>query len=198
MTWITTVSRMFSPAAFDSYAQTIPRLTRPEFIVLHGTGSPTRKQRNDDAAHVSDEVWLGEGYLVHNYRDIQGWSAGPNLFVTDRGLGVFTPLNRKSIGSPDWNEVGILHVETVGNWTLEEWDGTPTKANAIDALGTLFRWMKLPVNTDTLRFHYEDSAGYGHPHGTTHIDCPCHPGGNITKPVLINEILAAMAAKKGA
>lgn len=193
MTTVQPVHKFMPVAQFPWYLSSIQRLKNPQFVVLHATGLPTRKMRNESS--VTDLDWLGNQWTYDT--QVMHWSAGPHLFVTDRGIGLNTPLWLAGVGSPDWNGLGIIHFETCGNWTTEAWDGTPTKTNALTALASLFRWLNLPVTTDTLRFHYEDSAGYGHPHGTTHLDCPCHPGGNLKKAVLVDEIKAIMASQTG-
>ena len=81
-----------------------------------------------------------------------------------------------------------------GNFSTETFDG-PTRTNSLAALAAIFRWSKLPVTGKTLRFHYEDSAAYGYPHGTLHTDCPCHPGGRVNKIDLIAAIAALVKEK---
>jgi hypothetical protein len=86
------------------------------------------------------------------YRDTQGWSAGPHLFVADDLIWVFTPLTLLGVHSPSWNSIA-WGVELVGDYAVEQIPG-PLKNNAISALATLHG--SIGLDASTLRLHRED------------------------------------------
>jgi hypothetical protein len=118
--------------------------------------------------------------LQHFYRDIQGWSAGPHLFVADDLIWAFTPLNTPGVHSPSWNAIS-WGVELVGDYSVEQL--TPAlQENEVTALATLHASIGLDPNG--LRLHKEDPK-------TTHKGCP---GSNIVKADVIQWIIDRMAA----
>jgi hypothetical protein len=159
--WRGIVGKAFLPAQFIDYVQqTVFHSWQPRFVVLHSTGAPTLTQYKAYAGHgVSDEQWLLnlQGY----YRDQQGWSAGPHLFVTPEKILAFTPLNVPGVHSPSWNGVS-WGMEMVGDYQSEPFD-PGVKTNAINALAVLHA--KLGLDPNQLRFHCEDPL-------TTHKECP--------------------------
>ena len=172
-TWKGIVGASFSPAGFDQYCHSLHWLQwRPSFVALHNTEVPTLKQRPDGLtrAHI-----LG---LEAYYRDEQGWSAGPHLFIDDRQIWVFTPLTVSGVHSPCFNKVA-LGVEMLGNYDTEAFDtgrGRKVQTTTVAALATLHA--VLGLDTATLKLHKEDAC-------TTHKHCP---GKNVKKAAVIQQL----------
>ena len=88
--WKGIVGNAYSADGFDSYAHALHWTAwRPSFIVLHNTSVPTLAQRPNGFS--KQHILNLEAY----YRDQMQWKAGPHLFVDDRQIWVFTPLNNK-------------------------------------------------------------------------------------------------------
>lgn len=111
--------------------------------------------------------------LEHYYRDVQKWSAGPHVFISDH-LWVFTPLEFPGVHSPSWNRIS-WGVELVGNYEVEQVPPV-VSSNAVACLRSLHKLGKLTGNW--LRLHREDPR-------TTHRGCP---GRNVDR----NGLLAAI------
>jgi hypothetical protein len=108
MAWKDIVGARFSPAEFDNYVRQLVFTTwRPQFVVVHNTGSPTLAERpvGFTPAHIQN--------LGTYHRDGRGWSAGPHCFVDQNGIWVFTPLTTPGVHSPSWNDK-TWGVETLG------------------------------------------------------------------------------------
>lgn len=174
---------------FSAYVDTVKfGLWRPKFIVVHNTSVPDLRTYSNWQTRpkpVTDEQWMLnlQGY----YRDQQGWSAGPHLFVTPKSICVFTPLNGPGTHTPSWNSVS-WGVETVGEFETEPFAGTTSQANLIGALGVLYEKSGLSpfpysIGQYGLHFHKEDIH-------TTHRSCP---GKNMDKNALMQGIKAWMA-----
>src|SRR2546426_9682579 len=106
---------------------------RPQFVVLHNTAIPK----------LTDWHRVSGDQRMHNleafYRDQQGWSAGPHLFVADDLIWVFTPLTASGVHSPSWNSIA-WGVEMVGDFETEDFQdgpGAAVRTNAVSALATL-------------------------------------------------------------
>jgi hypothetical protein len=186
MNWTPIIGRKFSPEQFDIYARALTfNAWHPSFVVVHNTSEPDAslyRQWQQRTPPVTMERWMQN--LVGYYRDQQGWSAGPHLFVAEDGIGVFTPLTGPGVHTPSWNHIS-WGVETVGEFETEPFDG-PVRDNLISALATLHSVAGLdPTNyrlgVRGLHFHKEDAA-------TTHKECP---GRNMVKA----DLVAAVAAK---
>jgi hypothetical protein len=169
MNWKGIVGQSFTPETFKEYVQGLSWTDwQPEFIVLHNTGEPTLAQR---PAGLTYQHILG---LQAYYRDEQGWSAGPHLFVDDLQIWVFTPLTVPGIHSPSWNSVA-LGVEMLGDYDTEEFDrgrGLLVQQNAVAAVTILSA--ALGLDPDSMRLHREDPK-------TTH-HCP---GDNVDQSTFI-------------
>jgi hypothetical protein len=172
--WKGIIGQGFSQDAFRQYVDTVAFDTwRPQFVVLHNTAAPTVANWHS----VPGETRMRN--LESFYRDHQGWSAGPHLFVADDLIWVFTPLNLTGVHSPSWNSI-TWGVEMVGDYEAEPF-GEAVRGNAVSALATLHAALGLdPV---TLRLHKEDPR-------TTH-NCP---GKNVVKADVIQAVTQALAA----
>jgi hypothetical protein len=170
--WIEIVDRHFTPEEFDAYCRTLQWTAwRPSFVVLHNTGVPSLAQRPEGLTkkHIQS--------LVSFFRDVQGWHAGPHLFIDDRQIWAFTPLTAPGVHSPSWNRLA-LGVEMLGDYEVEAFisgRGAKVREYAFAALATLHEVLGLDVNT--LRLHREDPK-------TTHA-CP---GKNVRKLEVIQAV----------
>ena len=171
-TWKGIVGRGFDQDEFRDYVGGLSFAAwRPSFVVLHNTAVPTFAQWHN----VPGETRMQN--LQSYYRDTQGWSGGPHLFIADDLIWAFTPLTVPGVHSPSWNSVS-WGVELVGDYSKELL--TPAvKSNAISALATLHGAVGL--DPSTLRLHREDPR-------TTHI-CP---GNNVSKADVILLVTAAL------
>lgn len=157
--WKGIIGQNFTPEGFRDYVAGLAwDAWRPEFIVLHNTGVPTLAQRPDGL--TEDHI---QG-LVSYYRDDQGWSAGPHLFIDDRQIWVFTPLTTPGVHSPSWNRLA-LGVEMLGDYDREDFNsgrGLAVQQNAVAAIAILSA--ALGLDPESMRLHREDPK-------TTH-HCP--------------------------
>ncbi len=177
--WKPILGLSFSPENFDAYCHQLQWTSwRPTFVVLHNTANPDLAQRPNGitAQHIQN--------LVTYYRDQQGWSAGPHLFIDDKQIWVFTPLTMSGVHSPSWNKFSI-GVEMLGNYKTEDFKsgrGLNVRKNTIAALATIHA--VLGLSPETIRLHKEDTA-------TTH-NCP---GKNVVKAEIINEVTELIHAR---
>jgi len=179
MPWKPIVGQNFDTNQFDTYCHGLSWTQwRPSFIVVHNTGAPTLSQRPNGFTKQHMENF------VSFYRDQQGWSAGPHLFVDDKQIWVFTPLTMSGVHSPSWNKLA-LGIEMLGNYDKESFEtgrGRKVRGNTVAAMATLCAVLGLdPTST---KLHREDK-------GTTH-KCP---GDNCDKAALIQDVQELMAAR---
>jgi hypothetical protein len=149
---------------------------RPSFLVLHNTGAPKLSQWHPAANRMRN--------LEHYYRDIQGWSAGPHVFVADDLIWPFTPFTAPGVHSPSFNGVA-WGMEMVGDYATESFDSGPggkVRDNAVAACAILHA--RLGLDPHTLRLHKEDKR-------TTH-DCP---GRNVKKDEFIRRVVEYMGER---
>jgi hypothetical protein len=174
--WKPIIGLGFTADQFDNYCHSLQWVAwRPSFIVLHNTATPSLTQRPNG---FTQQQIAG---LVSFYRDEQGWSAGPHLFIDDKVIWVFTPLTMSGVHSPSWNKIA-LGIEMLGNYETENFNtgrGLAVRKNAVAAISTLSA--VLGLNPETMKLHREDP-------GTTHA-CP---GKNVNKADVITEIKALM------
>jgi hypothetical protein len=184
MTWRPIVGRSFSAHDFRAYVEGLQfGAWRPKFVVVHNTSAPDTKTWQGWQTRkppISDEQWARN---LEGYYKGQGWSAGPHLFVTPKGILVFSPLTSPGTHSPSWNSIS-WGVETVGEFDQDAFTG-PIKDNLVAALGILHMAAGLQVKPYSvgvrgLHFHKEDVK-------TTHKSCP---GKNIVKPDLVKAVQA--------
>jgi len=173
--WKGIIGQGFTAAQFPDYvASTQFGAWRPQFVVLHNTFIPKLSEWHSVPGLARMKA------LQHFYRDIQGWSAGPHLFVADDLIWAFTPLNTPGVHSPSWNAIS-WGVELVGDYSVEQL--TPaSQENAVTALAALHA--SIGLDPSGLRLHKEDPK-------TTHKGCP---GSNIVKADVIQWIIDRMAA----
>lgn len=181
MAWKGIVGQSFSAQDFDSYCHSIQWTSwRPSFIVLHNTAIPNLAQRPDGL--TKDHINGLESF----YRDVQKWSAGPHLFVDDKQIWAFTPLNMSGVHSPSWNQVAI-GIEMLGDYETEAFDsgrGLNVRHNAESAIASLSAI--LGFDPSTMKLHREDPL-------TTHA-CP---GSNVRKLEVIQEVQDLLVAQHG-
>lgn len=179
MAWKGIVGLSYSPEEFDSYCHSLHWTQwRPSFVTLHNTASPTLAQRPNGLTkqHILN--------LEKFYRDEQGWSAGPHMFVDDRQIWVFTPLTVSGVHSPCFNKIA-LGVEMLGDYAKEAFDsgrGLKVQQNTVAAFATLHA--VLGLDPDTIKLHKED-------HCTNH-NCP---GANVVKAKFVQAVKDLMAGR---
>lgn len=185
MTWRGIVGKSFTPDAFEEYvAEQKFGLWRPRFIVVHNTSAPDTatwqgwQRRNPP---ITDERWAQN--LVGYYRDQMHWQAGPHLFITPKGILIFSPLTGPGTHSPAWNSI-TWGVETVGEFDRDAFDG-PIRDNLVAALAILhaaagLQPLPYELGVRGLHFHKEDPI-------TTHKSCP---GRHMVKADLIAAVQA--------
>jgi len=172
--WKGIIAKGFTAAELENYVQNVQLTSwRPRFVVLHNTYIP----------RLADWHKVPGGQRMQNlqafYRDTQGWSAGPHLFVSDDLIWVFTPLNTPGVHSPSWNAIS-WGVELVGDYSTEPL-GDAVRSNAISALASLHALAG--IDPESLRLHKEDTK-------TTHKNCP---GVNVVKDDVITQVSAALS-----
>ena len=181
MAWKGIVGQSFSAQDFDSYCHSIQWTAwRPSFIVLHNTAIPNLAQRPNGLTkeHING--------LESFYRDVQKWSAGPHLFVDDKQIWAFTPLNMSGVHSPSWNKIAI-GIEMLGDYETEAFDsgrGLNVRHNAVSAIATLSAILGFDPNS--MKLHREDPL-------TTHA-CP---GKNVRKLEVIQEVQDLLISRHG-
>lgn len=177
--WKGIVGKAFSPKTFDDYCHTLGwSAWRPGFVVLHNTGAPSLAQR--PAGFTAQHMKNFESY----YRDTNGWSAGPHLFIDDKQIWVFTPLTVSGVHSPSFNKTA-LGVEMLGDFEKEPFSsgrGAKVRDNTVAALATLHAILGLEPKT--LKLHREDPK-------TTHA-CP---GSSVKKLDIIQRVQDLMEVR---
>lgn len=119
----------------------------PDFIVLHHTAVPSASWARYPSGLVwdADEAGMTEaqikakrlaqlGAIMRHYRDTRQWKAGPHLFIDDRWIYLFTPMNTIGIHAAEgngWRNSTGLHysvgIEVVGYYEHVTWP-TPVAA----------------------------------------------------------------------
>ena len=179
--WKGIVGESFSAVEFDAFCHTLQWTTwRPSFVVLHNTAAPALAQRPIGLTqqHIRD--------LEAFYRDTQGWSAGPHLFIDDHQIWAFTPLTTSGVHSPSWNKVA-LGIEMLGDYETEAFNagrGLQVRSNTVEALATLCAVLGLAP--ETMKIHREDPL-------TTHA-CP---GKNVRKLEVIQQVQDLISHRHG-
>jgi hypothetical protein len=174
--WKGIVGRRFRSQEFEAYVGSL-RFTdwRPQFVVVHNTSEPRLSQWHSTPGEQRMRN------LENYYRNVQGWSAAPHLFIADDLIWVFAPLTTSGVHSPSWNAMS-WGVEMIGEFE-EELFALAVRENTVDALATLHACAGRDPRT--LRFHKEDTK-------TTHKECP---GKNVDKNDLISRVKERLSAK---
>ena len=176
--WKGSVDVSFNADAFEEYVSQLSFTAwQPQFVVLHNTQIPTLADWHNESGSARMSGF------VDYYRDDQGWSGGPHLFIADDVIWVFTPLTVPGVHAPSWNQVA-WGVEMVGDYDTEPL-GDCVRANTLSALATLHAARGL--DPGTLKLHKEDPL-------TTHTFCP---GANIDKTQIIAGVRALLIERSG-
>lgn len=134
--------RLLNAEQFRAHVQATD-LSWARRVVMHHTAIPTKAQ------------WAQAGWEKRKanmwayYHDTLGWDAGPHLFISDEGIGLFWPLNRPGIGVVGHN-ADTIHIEVVGDYSKEMPTG-PTLVYAILTAAVLLD--KLGTGIDGLTYH---------------------------------------------
>lgn len=178
--WKGIIGKQYTTDTIQEYLDSqAPMTFDVKFLVLHNTAEPSLKDRPNGLSY--DHI-LG---LQSYYRDDQGWSAGPHFFCDDNGIWAFTPLTMEGVHAPGWNHESV-GVETLGEYTSEEWDtdrGLCVQQNAINLFARLCKKFNLVPGPDTIRLHKEDPQ-------TTHKGCP---GDHVDKQKFIDNVTQELA-----
>lgn len=171
MNWKGIINQNFTPESFLEYVRGLVwDEWVPEFITLHHTAEPSLANRPQG---FNQRSMLG---LQSYYRDEQGWSAGPHLFVDDQpaGIWVFTPLTVQGVHAVSFNRES-LGLEMLGNYDLEDFDsgrGALVRNNAVVAIAILS--LTLGIDPESMMCHRDDPK--------TTKSCP---GNNVDKAAFI-------------
>ena len=197
------VGRALSAAEFAAYVASyafgsIP----PDFVVLHHTAGPsaTWARYPSGAVWDADEGGLSDAQIrakrvkqldaiMRYYRDSKGWAAGPHLFIDDRWIYLFTPMNTVGIHAAQgngWRDRTGLHysigIEVVGYYEHTPWPA-PVAANVRSAVRALLS--RLP----TIKAEYVRGPGGICSHRDWNK--PSCPGRAITAPYYLDVIRGA-------
>jgi GH24 family phage-related lysozyme (muramidase) len=177
--WKGIVGRSFTPEQFKEYVAGLSWDDwRPEFIVLHNTGGLT-VPGGLSAQYIRD--------MEHEYRDVNGWSAGPHLFVDSERIWVFTPLLTPGVHANSWNN-RTVGVEMEGDYDQEAFSsgrGLAVQRNAVAVVAILS--VALKIDPGIMMFHRENGE-------TTH-HCP---GSNVIKADFIQAVRDYLAGEEPA
>jgi N-acetylmuramoyl-L-alanine amidase len=175
--WRGIVGTSFTPVEFNAYCRSLCWDSwRPSFIVLHHTESLSLEQCPNGLTR--DHILKLESY----YRDKLGLRAGPHLFVDDRCIWVFTPLNVAGAHSPSWNNIS-LGVAMLGDYDKESFHtgrGLDVRKNTVSAIATLCTILE--IDCHNLLLHREDPV----------VKDVC-PGSNVQSLQVIREIRKLIA-----
>jgi hypothetical protein len=151
--WRGIVGKSFRPVEFNVYCRTLRWDSwRPTFIVLHHTESLSLAECPNGLTR--DHISKLESY----YRDKLGWRGGPHLFVDDRCIWVFTPLNVAGAHSPSWNNIS-LGVAMLGDYDRESFltgRGLDVRKNTVSAIATLCTILEIDYHN--LLLHRDDPS----------------------------------------
>jgi hypothetical protein len=169
------VGKAFTPVEFREYVSGVQFTSwKPEFIVLHNTSDPTLEQWHKLSSRTALQKFA-------EYYGGMGWSGGPHLFVDDKTIWVFNPLNKPGVHAASWNKIS-LGVMMIGDYDTEAFDDN-VRNNTVQAIAILDEALKLKA--ETLRFHRDEP-------NATH-SCP---GKNVVKEDIIRRISTSLVALK--
>jgi hypothetical protein len=196
---------------FRDYVQSYDFGPTPDYVVLHHTYNPCTRQApaniptqriwDDGEAGMSvDQIKQKRKRSLDNlrnyYRDNLGWSIGPHLFIDDRFIWLFTPMNMPgahAVANPKTGLVGNgykaggkLHysigIEVVGDYTRVQWPDAVARLVG-DAVVTLQRRL------GTFELRYQPGAGGISSHRD--YNKPACPGNAVTNQFYMDVIAAA-------
>jgi hypothetical protein len=109
------LGRSFNPRDFRSYvAEQVFSVWKPEFVVLHNSGTPTLKQwRERRERGSSPEAFMRS---IATYYGGLGWRGGPHLIIDDRVTWALNPLTKPGTHTASWNNKSF-GVTMIGNCT---------------------------------------------------------------------------------
>ena len=168
--------RFFTADDFDAFAENNLTLGtwRPQFIVLHNTGTPNISQR----PHGYTDQTIAN--LRDFYTNTNHWHGGPHLIVDQNGIWILNDLRYKGVHSPSWNALS-WGVEMLGDFDHDDpksGTGAVIVEHSVRALAALYS--AAGIDSHTLKFHREDPL-------TTHY-CPGHKFVAGDKEALIGRI----------
>lgn len=142
---------------------------RPSLVVWHNTAAPSLRQwiataetdKLNGRAPGSTRIQNLESF----FKDNNGWSGCPHLFVANDLIWVMNPLTAPGVHSPSWNHIS-WGIEMIGDFANEDPDsgeGLRVKLNTIYATAVLCEAVGIDPATQ-IRLHKEDRR-------TTH-NCP--------------------------
>jgi hypothetical protein len=126
--------RLMNAEQFNNHVKQT-NLSWADTIVVHHTAKPTKA----DWALCGWECRKENMRLY--YQNTLGWDSGPHLFVSDEGIGLFSPLSARGTGVTNQN-AKTIHIEIVGDYSSNMPTGA-TYSNTISAIVSL--WKKLPT-----------------------------------------------------
>ncbi len=164
------VKQAFQQEPFRAYVQSLVfNQWRPNKIVWHNTAQPTLKQWIKSADEDARQGKVPGISRIRNlelfFKDNNGWSGCPHLFVANDAIWVMNPLTAPGVHSPSWNGTAI-GIEMIGDFSTEDDDsgeGFKVKSNTIFATAVLCSALGIDPRTEIF-LHKQDPR-------TTH-DCP--------------------------
>jgi hypothetical protein len=164
------IKKDFSQEAFRSYVKSLTfNQWRPTKIVWHNTAAPTLKQwiksADEDARNGKAPGISRIQSLERFFKDNNGWSGCPHLFIANDRIWVMNPLTAPGVHSPSWNGTSI-GIEMIGDFSVEDDDfgeGLKVKNSTIHATAVLCSALGIDPKTQIF-LHKQDPK-------TTH-DCP--------------------------
>lgn len=166
----------------------------PTFVTLHHCGAPSVHQWEAPYKDTGKPYPLAQRQknLEHEYRNNQGWSSAPHLFIAPESPVSYwqgTPLNRQGVHAVSFNKKSI-GLEMVGNFDVDKFDER-VRDNTAFALAVLFRKIgsqpaPYVFNKSGLHFHRDDPK--------TTKTCP---GKKVEKADMIARVEAEMAKLDG-
>ena len=165
------VKRNFSQEGFRDYVEDLTwNKWRPSKIVWHNTAAPSLRQwiksAMEDAAKGIIPGRTRIGNLESFFKDNNGWSGCPHLFIANDFIWVMNPLTAPGVHSPSYNSTSI-GIEMIGDFSVEDDDsgeGLRVKNNTILATALLCSAVGIEATAQNILLHKEDKR-------TTH-DCP--------------------------
>lgn len=181
MSW-PAVKKAFTQDDFADYVKSVPASKwHPGQIMWHNTAAPSLAQWMKSAAQDKAAGFIPGITRIRNleafFRDNNGWSGCPHLFIANDLIWVMNPLTAPGVHSPNFNSTALA-IEMCGDFAVEDDDsgeGLRVKNNTIFATTVLCEAFGIPAvrgsidhktlhKTPGIYLHKDDP-------GTTH-DCP--------------------------